>query len=60
MPFATIGVYLEIIIWSEVCQTRESQICDVTCMWDLIFKNDTNEPVYERETDLHIIKTNLW
>ena len=59
MPFATTWVYLEIIIWSEVCQTRESQIYNVTHMWDLILKNDTNELVYKRETDLHILKTNL-
>ena len=60
MPFATTWVYLEIIIWSEVCQTRESQIYDVTNMWNLILKNDKNELVYERETDIHVLKINLW
>jgi len=59
MPFATIWVYLEIIIWSEVCQTREMQIYDVTNMQDLILKSDKSELVYERETDLHILNTNL-
>ena len=29
-------------------------------MWNLILKNDTNEPIYKTETDLQILKTNLW
>ena len=29
-------------------------------MWNLIFKKDTNELIYKTETDLQILKTNLW
>ena len=29
-------------------------------MWNLIFKNDTNELIYKTETDSQISKTNLW
>ena len=36
---------------------RERQISyDITLMWNLIFKNDTNELVYEIETDSQILK----
>ena len=28
-------------------------------MWNLIFKNDTNELIYETETDFQISKTKL-
>ena len=38
---------------------RERQISyDITHMWNL--KNDTNELIYETETDSQIQKTNLW
>ena len=29
-------------------------------MWNLIILNDTNELIYKAETDLQILKTNLW
>ena len=29
-------------------------------MWNLILKNDTNELIYKTETDLQVLKTNLW
>ena len=32
---------------------------DVTHMWNLIFKNDTNELIYITETDSQILKINL-
>ena len=33
-------------------QDRERQIpYDITHMWNLIFKNDTNEVIYKTETD---------
>ena len=60
MPFAATWIDLEIIILSEVSQTRERQIYRITHIWNLIVKNDTNELIYKRETDLHILKTNLW
>ena len=40
---------------------RERQISyDITLMWNLIFKNDTNELICKEETDLQILRTNLW
>ena len=33
---------------------------DITHMWNLILKNDTNELIYKTETDSLISKTNLW
>ena len=54
MPFAATWMDLEIIILSEV---RERQISyDITHVWNLILKNDTNELIYKTETDLQIIK----
>ena len=47
---------LEIIIQSEVRQ-RNNNIW--YHMWNLIFKNDTNELIYKTETDLADIKTKL-
>ena len=66
MPFrcsnmdAAIWMDLQIIILSEVKSDRERQIYDITHMWNLIFKNDTNELTYKTETDSQISKTNLW
>ena len=57
MPFAATQMDLEIIILSEVCQTKT--IYDITHMWTLI-KNDINELIYKTETNSHISKTNLW
>ena len=40
---------------------RERQISyDITHMWNLILKNDTNELIYKTETELQVLKTNLW
>ena len=33
---------------------------DITHMWNLILKNDTNELIYKTETDSQIQKTSLW
>ena len=40
--------------WSQVRQRQISY--NITYMWNLIFKNDTNELVYEIETDSQILK----
>ena len=47
MPFAVTWMQLEIIILSEV-RKRQTPY-DITYMWNL--KYDTNEPIYETETD---------
>ena len=48
---------LEIIILSEVSQ-KEKDKHDITYMWNL--KYDTNELIYETETDSQTQKTDLW
>ena len=45
---------LEIIILSEISQRKTN----ITYMWNL--KYDTNELIYQRETDSQTWKTNLW
>ena len=47
MPFAATWIDLEIIILSEAIQRQIPY--DITYMWNL--KYDTNEPIYESETD---------
>ena len=45
-------------ILREVCQTEKRQVpYDITYMWNL--KYDTNELIYETETDLWIQRTDL-
>ena len=43
MPFAVTWMELEIVILSEVSQIEEEISSDITCMWNLKKKNDTNE-----------------
>ena len=57
MPFAATWIDLEIIILSK--PDRERQIpYDITYMWNL--KYDTNELIYETDTDSQIQRTDLW
>ena len=49
MPFSATQMDLEIIILSEVSQKKRQIPHDITYMWNL--KYDTNEPIYETETD---------
>ena len=49
MPFAAAWMDLEIVILSEVSQKEKEIPCDTTYIWNL--KYDTNELIYERETD---------
>ena len=49
MPYAATWMYLEIIILSEARQRQTSH--DITNMWNLKKKNDTNELIYKTETD---------
>ena len=60
MPFAATWMDLEIILLSEVSHTEKDKYHMISPMWNLIFKNDTNELIYKTETDLQILKTNLW
>ena len=61
MPFAATWMDLEMIILSEVSQREKDKYCMLSLiMWNLILKNDTNELIYKTETDLQILKTNLW
>ena len=49
MPFAAIWIDLEKVILSEVSQTeKDKYYISLIC---LIFKNDTNELIYEPEID---------
>ena len=48
---------LQIIILSEGTQRRQIPY-DVTYMWNL--KYDTNEPIYETETDSQTQRTDSW
>ena len=48
MPFAVTQMDLEITL-SEVSQRQISY--DITHIWNLIFKKDTNELIYKTETD---------
>ena len=42
-------------------KVRQRQISyDITHIWNLILKNDTNELIYKTETDIQTEKTNLW
>ena len=50
MPFAATWMDLEIMILSEVSQKEKDKYhMIITYMWNL--KYDTNEPVYETETE---------
>ena len=57
MPFAVTWTDLEIIILSEVSQTKTNII------WYHLYveskKNDANEPIYKTEIDPQMLKTNL-
>ena len=53
MLFATTWMQLDIIILSEVKSERDGRIpYDITYMWNI--KYDTNEPIYETETESQI------
>ena len=55
MPFAATWMGLESVILSEVSQTEKP--CDITYIQNL--KYDTNELIYETETDSQTQRTNL-
>ena len=49
MPSAATWVQLEMIILSELSQKEKDRYGMISHMWNL--KYDTNEPIYETETD---------
>ena len=58
MPLAATQMDLDIIILSEVRQTKERQISyNITYKWNL--KKDTNELIYKIERESQTKKTNL-
>ena len=59
MPFVATWMDLEIIILSEVSQTERQISYDITHVKSNL-KNDKNELIYKIETDLQVLKTNLW
>ena len=59
MPFVATWMDLEMIILSEVSQTK-TNIIRYHSYVESNFKNDINELIYKTETDSKISKTNLW
>ena len=58
MPFAATTMNLEVVILSKVSQKERQIPYIVTCTWNL--KYDTNELIYETETDSQTERTDLW
>ena len=57
MPFVAMWMDLEIIILSKPERERQTPY-DITYVWNL--KYDTNEHVYETETDSQTQRSELW
>ena len=58
MSFAAVWMDLDIIILNEVSKKKDRQIpYDITYTWNLNY--DTNEFIYEIETDLQTQRTDL-
>ena len=51
MPFIAAWFQLESIILSEVNQKEKDKSHMLSLIWMWILKSDTNEPIYETETD---------
>ena len=60
MPFAATWMDLDIFILSEVSQTEKDKYMNISYMWNLKNKNDTNELIVKTRTDSQSLKTNLW
>ena len=59
MPFVATWKDLEIIILSEVSQTKKDKCCMILLICG-IQKSGTNERIYNTEIDSQTQKTNLW
>ena len=60
MPFAATWMDIDIITLSEVSQTEKDKYHMISLICGIQFKNDINELIYKTETDLQVLKTNLW
>ena len=58
MPFAATWMDLEIIILRKVSQKEKDIPYDTSYMWNL--KYDTDEHIYETETDSQTERTDWW
>ena len=59
MPFAAATwMQLEIIILSKVSQKEKDKYHDTSYTWNL--KYDTNEPIYETETESETQRRDWW
>ena len=56
---SSVWMNLEIITPREASEIQKDKY-HITHMQNLIFFNDTTEPIYKIEANLHILKTNLW
>ena len=59
MPFILTWMDLEMIILSKVGQRKKDK-CHMLSLICRILKNDTNDSIYETETDSETLTTNLW
>ena len=59
MLFAATWMDLAIIVLSEMSQTKTNITWYHSCVKSN-FKNDTSELIHKTETDIQILKTNLW
>ena len=56
MSFAATWMDLEIIIMSELSQTKKYKSYDITHMWNLKKIKVTNELIYKKESESHVEK----
>ena len=59
MPFVLTWMDLEMIILSKVGQRKKDK-CHMLSLRCRILKNDTNDSIYETETDSETLTINLW
>ena len=57
MPFAATWMEPETLILSEVSQKEKEIPCDITYIWNLIYR--ANEPFHRKETH-GLVRTDLW
>ena len=60
MLFAATWMDPDIFILSEVSQIEKDKYMNITYVWNLKKKKDTNELIDKTGTDSQSLKTNLW